>query len=80
MKKMFAMVEISDAEKLLARLEGTDWVGIVPHDTFTRYCESLFPDEYGAIIDFTHVFKGEDAWFDRIVWLPEDEARLRDLE
>lgn len=73
-------VVIVDAEKLLARLEGTDWVGIVPHDTFTRYCEGLFPDEYGAIIDFTHVYKGEDAWFDRIVWLPEDEARLQDLD
>ena len=69
-------VVIRDAEQLLARFEGTDWVGVVPHHVFTRYCEELFPDEYGDIIDFTHAFKGEDAWFDRIVWLPEEEAAI----
>ena len=69
-------VVIEDAEQLLARFEGTDWVGVVPHHVLTRYCEGLFPDEYGDIIDFTHVYKGEDAWFDRIVWLPEEETTL----
>ena len=69
-------VVIEDAEQLLARFEGTDWVGVVPHHVFTRYCEGLFPDEYGDIIDFTHVYRREDVWFDRVVWLPEDEANL----
>jgi hypothetical protein len=67
---------IRDAEQLLARLDGTDWVGVVPHHVFPRYCEGLFPDEYGKIIDFAHVSKGGDAWFDQIVWLPEEEAAI----
>ena len=70
-------VVIRDAEQLLARFDGTDWIGVVPHHVFTRYCEGLFPDKYGAIIDFTHAYRGEDAWFDRIVWLPEEEAALQ---
>lgn len=70
-------VVIRDAEQLLARLDGTDWVGIVPHHVFPRYCGGLFPDEHGKIIDFTHVFKGGDAWFDQIVWLPEEGAALQ---
>ena len=69
-------VIISGAEELLARFEATDWVGIVPHHYPTRYCESLFPDEYGDIIDFNHVYKDEDAWFDKVIWLPEEPARL----
>lgn len=67
-------VVIRDAEQLLARFGCTDWVGVVPHHVFPRYCEELFPDEYGTIIDFTHVYEGEDAWFDKVVWLPEEEA------
>lgn len=69
-------VVIAGAEELLARFEATDYVGIVPHHLPTRYCESLFPDSYGTIIDFTHVYKGEDPWFDKITWLPEDKAEI----
>lgn len=69
-------VVIRDAEQLLARFEGTDWIGVVPHHVFTRYCEELFPEEYGDVIDFAHVYKGEDAWFDSITWIPEEEAKL----
>ena len=70
-------VIIEGAEALLARFEATDYVGIVPHHLPTRYCESLFPDSYGTIVDFTHVYKDEDAtWFDKIEWLPEEEAEL----
>ena len=70
-------VIIEGAEALLARFEATDYVGIVPHHLPTRYCESMFPDSYGTIVDFTHVYKDEDAtWFDKIEWLPEEEAEL----
>ena len=69
-------VVIEGAEELLARFEATDYIGIVPHHMPTRYCESLFPDKYGDIIDFTHVYKDEDAWFEKIEWLPEEEAHL----
>ncbi|WP_022762055.1 hypothetical protein [Butyrivibrio sp. AD3002] len=43
---------------------------------YTRYCSDLFTDEYGDIIDFTHVYKDEDAWFDKITWIPEEPAVL----
>ena len=69
-------VIIDEADELLARLEATDWVGVVPHHVFTRHCEDLFPDSYQPIIDFTHVVRDEDPWFDKVVWLPEEEARL----
>ena len=69
-------VIISGAEELLARFEATDYIGIVPHHFPTRYCESLFPEKYGTIIDFIHVYKNEDAWFEKIEWLPEEEAVL----
>lgn len=69
-------VVISGAEELLARFEASDWVGVVPHYCPTRYCEDLFPDEYGDIIDFTHVYKDEDKWFSKITWLPEEPAML----
>ena len=48
----------------------------MPHHYPTRYCEDLFPDEYGSIIDFTHVYKDENEWFDKIIWLPEEPAKL----
>ena len=72
-------VILGDAEAHLARVEAADYVGIVPHHLPTRYCESLFPKEYGNIIDFYHAYKSEDAWFDWIEWLPEEEAKLNSL-
>ena len=69
-------VFVYDAEELVARFKGTDYVGIVPHHTITRYCANLFPEKYGSIIDFTHVYRDEDKWFDKIDWLPEEPAEL----
>ncbi len=69
-------VIIDGAEEMIARLDGSDYIGIVPHHMYTRYCESLFPAKYGDIVDFTHVYKNEDAWFDRIEWLPVEKAEL----
>lgn len=71
-------VIIDDAEELLARFEAKDYIGIVPHDVPTRYCESRFPQEYGVIIDFYHVYEDEDPWFEKIIWLQEEPARLID--
>ena len=73
-------VVIGGAEELIARFEATDWIGIVPHHVPTRYCEDLFPNEYGEIIDFTHVYKEDDPWFEKIKWLPEDPAKLVEME
>ena len=69
-------VYIGGAEELLARFEATDYIGIVPHHYPTRYCEDLFPDEYGDIIDFTHVYKDEDKWFEKVEWLPVEPVEL----
>ena len=69
-------VTVDDAAELLARFEASDYIGIVPHDVIPRYCEGMFPEKYGRVIDFTHVYQDEDEWFDQIIWLPEPEARL----
>ncbi|MCR5698908.1 MAG: hypothetical protein K6G52_04605 [Treponemataceae bacterium] len=70
-------VFLNDAEEILARFDGSDYVGIVPHDTFPRYCESMFPDEYGKIIDFMHVYDEDiEKYGNDIIWLPQTEAEL----
>jgi hypothetical protein len=37
----------------------------------------MFPEEYGCILDFMHVYKEEDAWFKNIQWLPVERAKLK---
>ena len=70
-------VILEDAEEILARFDGNDYVGIVPHSCFPRYCESMFPSEYGKVIDFIHVYDEEMEKFGKeITWLPEDEAKF----
>ena len=71
-------VLLSDAEDIMTRFDGTGYVGIVPHSVPTRYCEELFPEKYGDIIDFMHVYREEMEKFgDAIEWLPEEEAMLQ---
>ena len=70
-------VVLSDAEEILARFEGSGYIGIVPHDVTPRYCESMFSEKYGRVIDFIHVYQEElDTFGDAIEWLPEEEARI----
>lgn len=72
-------VILSDAKEILARFEGTDYVGIVPHSVISLYCESLFPEKYGRVIDFMHVYEEEmELWGDDIEWLPIEDALLAD--
>ena len=72
-------VILRDAEEILARFEGTDYVGIVPHSVIPKYCESMFPPAYGPVIDFMHVYEEEIELFgDQIEWLPQEEAMLQD--
>lgn len=62
---------ISDGEVILARFKATDYIGIVPHKTPTRYCESLFDKKYGTILDFMHVYDEEiELYGSKIEWLP----------
>ena len=71
-------VILGGADKLLARLKGSDYIGIVPHHLFTQYCEDLFPEEYGEIVDFIHVYDDEMSLYgDKIIWLPVEEAKLQ---
>lgn len=70
-------VVLRDAEEILARFEGTDYVGIVPHSVIPKYCEGMFPAKYGLVIDFMHVDEEDMALFgDQIEWLPMEEAKL----
>ena len=70
-------VILHDADEILARFEGNDYVGIVPHSVIPKYCESMFPAEYGRVIDFIHVYDEEMGLYgSEIDWLPLDKAEL----
>ena len=70
-------VILSDAEEILARFEGCDYVGIVPRHVTPKYCEGMFPSKYGHVIDFFHVYDDDmKAFGDEIEWLTREEARL----
>ena len=70
-------VVLEDAEEILARFEGTDYVGIVPHSITPKYCEKMFPAKYGKVIDFMHVYDEEiEQYGHHIEWLALQEAKL----
>ena len=71
-------VTLYAAEEILARFEGTDYIGIVPHHVFPAYCGDMFPEEYGNVVDFMHVFSEEADLLPYITWIPEEPAYLRD--
>ena len=74
-------VIIDDADEILSRFEGTDYIGIVPHHVIPKYCEDLFPPKYGHVIDFMHVFDEDMEEFGAsIEWIPETPAHLIDKE
>ncbi len=73
-------VFLFDADAILARFEGTDYIGIVPHHVIPKYCESMFPARFGRVIDFMHVYEEElELYGESIEWLPEEQAQLKDL-
>ena len=74
-------VILGDSDEILARFDGSDYVGIVPHHIVPKYCEEMFPASYGRVIDFMHVFDEDmDIIGDAIEWLPVVEAKLADAE
>ena len=74
-------VMLHDAEEILARFDGSGYVGIVPHHVIPRYCEGMFPSNYGRVIDFMHVYDEDmEEIGDAIEWLPVTEARLVDAQ
>ncbi|MBR2835821.1 MAG: hypothetical protein IKE43_08990 [Coriobacteriales bacterium] len=71
-------VLLRDSDEILARFEASDYVGIVPHSVIPKYCESMFPNIYGNVIDFMHVYDDEIKLYgDQIEWLKLEEARLQ---
>ena len=69
---------LRDAKEILARFEETDYIGIVPHNIIPKYCEGMFPAEYGRVVDFMHVYDEEIQEFGlQIIWLPEEPAELK---
>ena len=71
-------VILDDAKEIMSRYDGSGYIGIVPHDCIPVYCESMFPEKYGRIIDYMHVYEEEMQMFgDDIEWLPEETAELR---
>ena len=69
-------ITLSSGDAILRRFKGEDNVGIVPWRLPTRYCEELFPDEYGVMLDFIHVFEYYEKMKGYITWLPEEYAEL----
>ena len=70
-------VMLEDAKEILARFEGNDYIGIVPHHVIPKYCEEMFPAQYGHVIDFIHVYDEDlETIGDSIKWLPEPKAKL----
>ena len=70
-------VFLLDGDEILARCEGTDFIGIVPHNVIPKYCEGMFPAKYGRVIDFIHVYEEDlEEFGGAIEWVPEKEARL----
>ena len=70
-------VTISSGDAILLRFKGEDNVGIVPWRLPTSYCEELFPEKYGTMIDFIHVFDNYEKLKPMIRWIPEDQSELK---
>ena len=72
-------VYIEDADEILARFDGNDFVGIVPNFIYPRYCEDMFPKEYGKIIDFMHIYDEDIELYSKdIIWLSTTEVKLKE--
>lgn len=69
-------VVLNDAEELAARYDGSDYIGIVPHRMIPKYCEELFPEKYGHVIDAMNIYSDEEYLLPYVEWLPEDKAEL----
>ncbi len=69
-------VIVSEGCELVVSFEGADYIGIVPRLMTSRYCAEIIPEEYGEVIEFQCVEKERDRWFDKIIWLPEEPAKL----
>ncbi len=67
---------LDDAPEIAAKYDGTGYVGIVPHNSTTAYCEHYFPAKYGPVIDAMHIFSEDEYLLPYVEWLPEEHAEL----
>ncbi len=72
-------VVFDEGENILRRFKGEDIMGIVPRNVFPAYCDCMFPERFGRILDFIHVYDDQiDGLADSIEWLPEHQVELAD--
>lgn len=77
LRKAGLPVLLSSGNEILARLDGTDYVGIVSLNSTWRDFEEIIPESYEPVIDFMHVYNEEMEKFgNQIEWIPEEPARL----
>ena len=69
-------ISLSGAEAIANRLDGADYIGIIPIHMSEYEFIKLFPEEYGYIDDCIYADEVKDSWFDKIIWLPEEIAEI----
>ena len=42
------------------------------------YCESLYPEKYGRVVDFMNLFDEDKDLLPYVEWLPEEKAELEE--
>ncbi|MBE6868637.1 MAG: hypothetical protein E7494_07720 [Ruminococcus albus] len=72
-------VNIVNAEELIARLNETEIIGIVPIGVIPLYCGGYFPNE--KIIDFMNLpFEERSKVVEKCIWKPLREIRLINID
>lgn len=71
-------VILNNADEIAARYDGSDYIGIVPHRIIPAYCESLFPEKYGHVIDAMNIYEEDKGLLPYVEWLPEEKVELKD--
>lgn len=68
-------IKLYEGARILARLEETDWIGIVPQDRPTVYVNQIM--QY-RIMDAVHLSDGDkpELVAEKAIWQPEAECRL----
>jgi hypothetical protein len=71
-------VVLNDADEIATKFDGTGYIGIVPHRMIPAYCESLYPEKYGRVVDFMNLFDEDKDLLPYVEWLPEEKAELEE--
>ena len=73
-----ALLVLNDADEIATKFDGTGYIGIVPHRMIPAYCESLYPEKYGRVVDFMNLFDEDKDLLPYVEWLPEEKAELEE--